>query len=305
VSQGLDLPDDGFLLAVVDIGVHRVDGWQPLAHVLLRQPEDVPKDGVVRQDPSVIQRLLKRIDRHCRKCEQSCIAPRSCAHGGTGSEHLGPPNILFICMDQLRSLMDVPQRLPLPCLRRFQRESRTFRNYHVHQAPCGPSRATFYTGQHTQKTGMYTNPVGEFGTYSRMRRAASSCPSGFPPSERFGHDGVTAAEAVNLLERFAAGGTGGKRWFLAVNFVNPHDIMFFDARGQATPLVGAPTLGAPEAQLRVQSDPDELVNLACRPEEHRVRILELNTKVNTLIDTEIGADDGAMYPGPKGRYSLG
>src|SRR5262249_3974833 len=76
------------------------------------------------------------------------------------------PNILFVCMDQLRSLADVPEKLPLPSIRRFVRESRTFHNYHVHQAPCGPSRATFYTGQHIQKTGMYTNPVGEFGTYA-------------------------------------------------------------------------------------------------------------------------------------------
>src|SRR5690242_625641 len=75
------------------------------------------------------------------------------------------PNILFICMDQLRSLADVPERLPLPSLRRLLREGRVFRNYHVHQAPCGPSRSTFYTGQHIQKTGMYTNPVGEYGAY--------------------------------------------------------------------------------------------------------------------------------------------
>src|SRR5512147_2069202 len=62
------------------------------------------------------------------------------------------PNILFICMDQLRSLADVPEKLPLPTLRRVLRDGRVFRNYHVHQAPCGPSRSTFYTGQHIQKT---------------------------------------------------------------------------------------------------------------------------------------------------------
>src|SRR5215472_9456573 len=55
------------------------------------------------------------------------------------------PNILFITMDQLRSLPDIPERLPLPSLRGFLRESRNFRNYHVHQAPCGPSRETVYT----------------------------------------------------------------------------------------------------------------------------------------------------------------
>src|SRR5690242_21909603 len=78
----------------------------------------------------------------------------------------GRPNILFICMDQLRSLLDIPEKLPLPSLRRLLHEGRSFRNYHVHQAPCGPSRSTFYTGQHVQKTGMYTNPVGEYGAYT-------------------------------------------------------------------------------------------------------------------------------------------
>src|SRR5512146_867969 len=52
------------------------------------------------------------------------------------------PNILFITMDQLRSLPDIPEKLPLPSLRKLQRQSRTFSNYYVHQAPCGPSRAT-------------------------------------------------------------------------------------------------------------------------------------------------------------------
>ena len=214
----------------------------------------------------------------------------------------GRPNILFICMDQLRSLLDVPDKLPLPAFRRLLRESRWFRNYHVHQAPCGPSRATFYTGQHVQKNGMYTNPIGEYGEYSPAAPRGVELPAGFPTLgtmlreqgyytaykgkwhlsvinqkiganayphatkalepygfadynydgehtgltwDGFGHDGVAAAESISLLERFAAGSTQGKPWFLAVNFVNPHDIMFFDARGEGGALAGAPLLGIP------------------------------------------------------------
>ncbi len=216
------------------------------------------------------------------------------------------PNILFICMDQLRSWLDLPGKLPLPSIRRLLREGRAFRNYHVHQAPCGPSRSTFYTGQHIQKTGMYTNPVGEFGEYSPEAPRGVELPAGFPtigtmlraqgyytaykgkwhlsvvnqkvgratfPNATnalegygfsdynydgehtgltwagFGHDSVTAAESINLLERFSAGRTEGKPWFLAVNFVNPHDIMFFDAIGDGRALVGTPTLGAPGTPL--------------------------------------------------------
>jgi arylsulfatase len=209
-------------------------------------------------------------------------------------------------MDQLRSLLDVPERLPLPSFRRLLREGRSFRNYHVHQAPCGPSRSTFYTGQHVQKTGMYTNPVGEYGAYTpaspRGVELSASIPtigtmlreqgyytaykgkwhlsvinqkigtSAFPNAAKslepygfadynfdgehtgltwagFGHDGVTAAESIKLLERFGAGSTGGKPWFLAVNFINPHDIMFFDAREDGGAFLGTPTLAAPATPL--------------------------------------------------------
>ena len=50
-------------------------------------------------------------------------------------------------------------------------------------------------------------------------------------------------------------------------------------------------------------DPDEIVNLAATPDAHKARILELNAKVNALIDAEVGADDGAMYPGPSAAYN--
>jgi len=53
-----------------------------------------------------------------------------------------------------------------------------------------------------------------------------------------------------------------------------------------------------------QADPDEIVNRAARPDEQKARLLELNAKVNALIDSEIGADDGAMYPGPTEAYVL-
>jgi arylsulfatase len=65
----------------------------------------------------------------------------------------GRPNILFVCMDQLRSWQDFPERLPLPAHERLLAEGRGFTRYHVHQAPCGPSRSVIYTGQHVQKTG--------------------------------------------------------------------------------------------------------------------------------------------------------
>jgi arylsulfatase len=155
---------------------------------------------------------------------------------------------------------------------------------------------------------MYTNPIGEYGTYSPdgPRGRGVELPAGFPtigtmlraqgyytaykgkwhlsvinqkigtnkfPAATqaleeygfsdynydgehtgltwagFGHDGVTAAESINLLERFSAGRTERKPWFLAVNFVNPHDIMFFDAKGDGGAAAGAPMLGLPGTPL--------------------------------------------------------
>jgi arylsulfatase len=53
-----------------------------------------------------------------------------------------------------------------------------------------------------------------------------------------------------------------------------------------------------------RQDPEEIVNLAFRPEEQKARILELNARVNALMDSEVGPDLGAMYGGPPGRYAL-
>jgi arylsulfatase len=43
------------------------------------------------------------------------------------------------------------------------------------------------------------------------------------------------------------------------------------------------------------SDPDETDNLAFNPTAHQDLILDLNARLNALIDTEIGIDDGSCY----------
>ena len=218
------------------------------------------------------------------------VAPRLGRAADTGDR----PNILFITVDQLRSFADVPNELPLPTFKRFVKEGRSFTNYHVHQAPCGPSRSVIYTGQYIQKTGMYTNPPGEyaeltpdspkplelptdFPTIGKMLReqgyytaykgkwhlslvdqpVRAKTGRGYPDASNaleeygfsdynldgehsgmtwvgFGHDGFIAADAVELLNDFANGKTGGKPWYFAINFVNPHDIMFYESPNEAS-----------------------------------------------------------------------
>lgn len=70
--------------------------------------------------------------------------------------------------------------------------------------------------------------------------------------EGFMNDGVTAAEAVNELHRLGAA-DAEQPWFMAVNFVNPHDIMFFDATGRAEQTRARPNFIAP--MMEAPGDP--------------------------------------------------
>jgi arylsulfatase A-like enzyme len=201
------------------------------------------------------------------------------------------PNILFICMDQLRSWTSLPEDLPLPAHEKLLKEGIGFNNYHVNQAPCGPSRAVIYTGQQNQKSGVYNNAptkrvhdleddsptvelkpgfptigsmlreVGYYTSYkgkwhlSNIEQTLSDKRGIYPNAtdalEAFGfsdysfngehigltwggfiQDGVIAADAINQIRGFSEGKTEGKPWFMAVNLINPHDIIFFDATGK-------------------------------------------------------------------------
>jgi arylsulfatase A-like enzyme len=51
-------------------------------------------------------------------------------------------------------------------------------------------------------------------------------------------------------------------------------------------------------------DPDELVNLAAKPEQHRELLSDLSKRTNALINLEVGADDGSEFPGPRQLYQL-
>jgi arylsulfatase len=46
----------------------------------------------------------------------------------------------------------------------------------------------------------------------------------------------------------------------------------------------------------LKSDPDELHNLALKPESHKEVILRMNALLNELMDKEVGKNDGALLP---------
>lgn len=207
------------------------------------------------------------------------------------------PNILLIVTDQQRTLADTSALVPLPAHDRLRAAGISFNKFHVNTTPCGPSRSNFYTGLHTQKTGMYANPNSapypalsrDLPTIGHMLRRAgyrtaykgkwhlSNINEGlkfrgvaggiFPNTqdilepfgfsdynfdgertgltwEGFMNDGVTAADSVNQLRKFKDEGADAP-WFMAVNFVNPHDIMFFDPTGEGEATRARPNIVSP------------------------------------------------------------
>ncbi len=53
-----------------------------------------------------------------------------------------------------------------------------------------------------------------------------------------------------------------------------------------------------------RSDPDEITNLAAEPDRYRGLIMDLNNRVNALIEKEVGRDDGEEHVGPTMLYRL-
>ena len=247
----------------------------------------------------------------------------------------GKPNILMIVTDQEMNFTTFPDGFMsrLPGRSELLARGLHMTNYHVHTTPCSPSRSNIYTGQHTQRTGIYENtntlesttlPIGmptlghmlkEAGYYTaykgkwhlssingernwnqEVRRAYPNTRDalvsyGFSD---YGFDGESvgltwaghiddygvAADAAALIQEFGATEkSGGKPWFLAVNYVNPHDIMFFDATGdqwksRRAPDFISPLLGEPGHPLYAEDLRLDLPrsfyhdNILERPEVH-------------------------------------
>ena len=68
-------------------------------------------------------------------------------------------NVLMIVTDQEQGIASYPEGLleKLPAHRELLERGMLVENYHVHTTPCTPSRSTIFQGQHTQKTGLFTN----------------------------------------------------------------------------------------------------------------------------------------------------
>jgi len=74
------------------------------------------------------------------------------------------------------------------------------------------------------------------------------------PMDGFVKDPKTADEAVDWLTKRATEVATTQPWFMTVNFVNPHDVMFFDTDGEETVQAKSmfPIFDAPDAPLYQQ-----------------------------------------------------
>ena len=95
----------------------------------------------------------------------------------------------------------------------------------------------------------------------------------------FKHDASIAGDAANWLTGVTGHKPDDQPWLMAVNFVNPHDIMFYDATGtmgreRLDPLQVAPLLAAPHAapytdDLAIDLPASFGDDLARKPTAHR------------------------------------
>jgi arylsulfatase len=179
--------------------------------------------------------------------------------------------------DQEQAWDLLPPGLTRPGLDSLLETGTGFARHHVVAVPCGPSRSVIYTGQHTARTGLHTNPsrqsgasmssqvptlggmLREHGYYTAykgkwhlsnieppvpFRGSAVDAleefgfsefnPDGDPVGlawDGFRNDPAVASDAARWLHGHGAK-PSEEPWFLAVNFVNPHDVMFFDPTGR-------------------------------------------------------------------------
>jgi arylsulfatase A-like enzyme len=75
------------------------------------------------------------------------------------------------------------------------------------------------------------NTVGALRDYGFAEYTAEGDPVGIS-WDGFRRDPAVASDAANWLLGLTGGKPSDQPWFLAVNFVNPHDVMFFDATGR-------------------------------------------------------------------------
>lgn len=266
------------------------------------------------------------------------------------------PNIILITTDQERS----PQHMGgvnvdeiLPTRARLRREGVSYENYYANASPCTPNRSLMLTGLYPQQTWMCSNIDQaqsalrtEFPTYAKALQEMgyytiyhgkwhlSTEPSGwdalaaygfnrFDPAEEFagepGQGSSSDPKIAGSAEAFIYG-PHDKPFLSVINFVNPHDMMFYPDRvdppdaGETYEGLTVPRNyeslarlkeGKPKCQAQYQQFMNKLMGEMpsdIRSEEDRakyVHCLNYYLWLQDVVDAEIGKILAALDANPK------
>lgn len=220
----------------------------------------------------------------------------------------GKYNIVFLTTDQENYMETYPEGSDYAARERLKQIGTTFEKHYACSNVSTSSRSVIYTGRHVTETHMMDNTnlscqpnmdenlktvgdmmrqAGYYAAYKGKWHISEGDMSlekyGFSdwgegdmygsPLEGYRHDGDIAKSACEWLETKGKElNEQGKSFFLAVNFINPHDIMYFNEVagnfGTATP-VPDDSIYKKTYNMPVVSTWNESLDKPSRPSVHR------------------------------------
>ncbi len=226
-------------------------------------------------------------------------APKHAAHRRAKHARQGPPNILVILVDQLRTPVWMPLGASpstlMPNLAALRNGAVNFERHYTAANDCSPSRGTLLTGLYSHQTGclitgdsLLDPGFPTWGTLLRERGYQTSWwgkwhlnPDPNASLEQYGFSGGTYPSpngapgqgttvdpeiAAQFAEWFREAGGDGP-WCTTVSFVNPHDIAWWYRFTEKVPPESAPPALA--SQLPANFETPEALEAQRKPRLQR------------------------------------
>jgi arylsulfatase A-like enzyme len=226
-------------------------------------------------------------------------APKHAAHRRAKRARVGPPNILVILVDQLRTPVWMPLGASpatlMPNLTALRNGAVNFERHYTASNDCSPSRGTLVTGLYSHQTGclitgnsLLDPGFPTWGTLLRERGYQTSWwgkwhlnPDPNASLEQYGFSGGTYPSpngapgqgttvdpeiSAQFAEWFREAGGDGP-WCTTVSFVNPHDIAWWYRFTEKVPQESAPPALA--SQLPANFETPEALEAQRKPRLQR------------------------------------